>query len=340
MATRSQKVKLGVFLTVAGVLLAVTIVVFAGVSMFDSKDRYHILFTESVSGLELGSAVKLRGVRVGQVSRVRLNPDNVEQVKVTVLLDAGTPIKEDTAAILQMQGITGMKFVELLEGTRKAKKLEPDGYIKAGESLVAKVSDRAQSLTMKADQVLDNLLVLTGEENQRAVAETLSHVATMVKRIDEMSANLNQIIAQVNTLLKDNHDPINGVLASAEDVTRRVDTMIGNANELIVDLRRVIRDVELRTTIAGIDETNRMIQRQFEEVDIGGTINNVTVTLASMQLVLEQLTRLMGQNQEELRATMYNVRMATQSIKEFSRTVEERPSSLVFEKKPKKRKLP
>lgn len=340
MATRSQKIKLGIFLTVAGVLLGVTLVVFAGLSLFDSKDRYHILFGQSVSGLELGSPVKLRGVRVGQVSRVRLNPDNVEQVKVTVLLDAGTPIKEDTAAVLQLQGITGLKYVELLEGTRKAKPVKPGGYIKAGESLVGRITDRAESLTMKADQVLDNLLVLTGEPNQEAVALMLANVANMTKRIDEMSNNLNQIIRQINELLTENKDPINGVLASAEDVTQRVSTMVGNANSLIIDLRRVVKDVELQRTVAGIDDTNRMIQAQFEDVDIGGTINDVTVTLASMQLVLEQLTRLMGQNQEELRATMYNLRMATQSIKEFSRTVEERPSSLVFERKRKKRKLP
>ncbi len=340
MATRAQKAKLGIFLTVAGVLFGVTIVVFAGVSLFDSKDRYHVLFSESVSGLELGSPVKLRGVRVGQVSRVRLNPDNVEQVKVTMLLDAATPVKEDMAAVLQMQGITGLKYVELLEGTRKSKPIPPDGFITPGDSLVAKVSDRAESLTTKADQVLDNLLVLTGPDNQEAVAQTLTHVAAMAARIDDMSTNLNQIIQQINALLKENKGPIRDVISNAGDATERVTTMVGNANSLIIDLRHVIKDVELKNTVSGIDDTNRMIQRQFEDVDLGGTINSVTVTLASMQLVLEQLTRMMGQNQEELRTTMYNLRLATQSIKEFSRQVEERPSSLVFERKPKQRKLP
>lgn len=325
---------------VAGVLLGLTLVVFGGLSLFDSKDRYFILFKESVSGLELGSPVKLRGVHVGQVTRIRLNPDNVEQVKVTVLLEEDTPVKEDTAAILQMQGITGMKYVELLEGTREAKRLSPDGYIRAGESLVAKVTDRAESMTAKADEVLDNLLILTGAENQAAVADTLQHVASMTQQINNMSANLTEIIANINELLSENKGPIHGVLASAEDVTRQVNTMVSNANALVVDLRRVVQGVELKEVVAGIDDTNRMIQGQFEDVNIGGTINDVTVTLASMQLVLEQLTRMMGQNQDELRATMYNLRLATQSIKEFSRTLEERPSSLVFERKPKKRALP
>lgn len=325
---------------VAGVLIGLTLVVFGGLSLFDSKDRYFVLFKESVSGLEIGSPVKLRGVHVGQVTRIRLNPDNVEQVKVTLLLEEDTPVKEDTAAILQMQGITGMKFVELLEGTREAKRLAPEGYIRAGESLVAKVTDRAESMTEKADKVLDNLLALTGPDNQAAVADTLQHVAAMTQQINNMSANLTEIIANINDLLSENKGPIHGVLSSAEDVTQRVNTMIGNANALIVDLRRTIQGVELQRVVSGIDETNRMIQGQFAEVNIGGTINDVTVTLASMQLVLEQLTRMMGQNQDELRATMYNLRLATQSIKEFSRSLEERPSSLVFERKPKERKLP
>ncbi len=340
MATRSQKVKLGVFMTVAGVLLVVAIVVFAGVEMFATKDRYHILFTESVSGLELGSPVKLRGVRVGEVSNIRLNPDNVEEVKVTVVLEAGTPIKEDTAAIMNMQGITGLKYIELLEGTRKSKPLEPGGYIKAGESLVSRVSDRAESLSLKADKVLDNLLVLTGEANQKRINSTLAHVESMVRTIDEMSKNLNDVIVQVNELLEENRQPIRGAIANVDKTTEKVEALVGNANSLLVDLRGAIEGVELKKTIAGIDETNRMIQEQFGKVDIQGTINDVTVTLTGMQLVLEQLTRMMGQNQDQLRATMYNLRRATQSIKEFSRSIEERPSSLIFNKKPKKRKLP
>ena len=223
-------------MTVAGVLLGVTLIVFAGISLFDSKDRYFILFSESVSGLELGSPVKLRGVRVGQVSRVRLNPDNVEQVKVTVLLDTGTPVKQDTAAILQLQGITGMKYVELLQGTKESKTLKPGGFIKAGESLVGKITGRAESLTVKADQVLDNLLVITGRENQESLNETLKNIASMTRRIDEMSVNLNKIIAQITKLLEENEKPIARAVAGAADATERVNTMVANADRLITDI--------------------------------------------------------------------------------------------------------
>ena len=340
MATRSQKFKLGVFLTVAGVLFAVTLITFAGLQMFSSQERYFVLFQESVSGLELGSPVKLRGVRVGQVSRIRLNPENVEQVQVTVMLEEGTPVKEDTLALLQMQGITGLKYVELLEGTRKAKPLPPGSYIKAGESLVAKVSDRAESLTLKADKVLDNLLVLTGEQNQKRIASTLAHVESMVRTIDEMSANLNNVITQLNELLTENRDPIKNVLRNVDETTEEVTTLVSNANRLIVDLRSVIEGVELKRTIAGIDETNRMIQEQFAGIELRKAVNSVSLTLGSMQLVLEQLTQMIGQNQDELRAAMYNLRLATQSIKEFSRAIQEEPSILIFDEKPKPRKLP
>ncbi len=340
MATRSQKFKLGVFLTVAGVLFVVTIAVFAGMQMFASQDRYHVLFEESISGLELGSPVKLRGVRVGEVTKIRLNPDNVEQVQVTMLLAGDTPVKQDTAALVQMQGITGLKYIELSEGTRDSKPLEKGGYIKPGESLVSKVSDRADSLSLKVDKILDNMLVLTGEQNQKRIGSTLAHVESMVRTIDEMSANLNMMIKQLNELLTENREPIRNVLANADDTTERVNTLVGNANSLIVDLRGVVEGVRLEKTIAGIDETNSMIQKQFADLDLRTTVTNVSRTLAGLQLVMAELTKLMGQNQDELRAAMYNLRLATQSIKEFSRSVEEQPSSLIFDSKPKPRKLP
>ena len=61
-----------------------------------------------MSGLQQGGQVLYRGIPIGQVDDIRIDPDNVETVLVMVDVDRETPIKADTVATLEFQGLTGI----------------------------------------------------------------------------------------------------------------------------------------------------------------------------------------------------------------------------------------
>lgn len=84
---------------------------------------YRINFAESVSGLTIGDAVKFRGVEVGTVSAMALDPDNPSTVRVDVRLRRDAPVKVDTRASLKLKGITGVVYVELDGGGPEAMRL-------------------------------------------------------------------------------------------------------------------------------------------------------------------------------------------------------------------------
>src|SRR4029453_9819685 len=84
---------------------------------------YRIHFPESVSGLALGDPVKFRGVDVGSVNAIGLDPGNAQLVQVDVRLRKETPVKTDTKASLKLKGITGVVYVELNGGSPGAKSL-------------------------------------------------------------------------------------------------------------------------------------------------------------------------------------------------------------------------
>jgi phospholipid/cholesterol/gamma-HCH transport system substrate-binding protein len=93
---------------------------------------YRIRFAESVSGLALGDAVKFRGVDVGKVESIVLDPDNPKLVQVEVRLRKDAPVKTDTKASLRLKGITGMVYVELDGGSPAAPGLAaatPEGQV-------------------------------------------------------------------------------------------------------------------------------------------------------------------------------------------------------------------
>jgi phospholipid/cholesterol/gamma-HCH transport system substrate-binding protein len=93
---------------------------------------YRIHFNDSVSGLAVGDPVKFRGIDVGTVRTMSIDPDNSRLVLVDVRLRKETPVKTDTRASLAMKGITGVVFIELNGGDPAAKTLlavTPDGTI-------------------------------------------------------------------------------------------------------------------------------------------------------------------------------------------------------------------
>ena len=84
---------------------------------------YRIHFPDSVSGLTVGDPVKFRGVDVGTVKTMIIDPDNARLVLVEVRLRKETPVKTDTRASLTLKGITGVVFIELNGGAPEAKTL-------------------------------------------------------------------------------------------------------------------------------------------------------------------------------------------------------------------------
>jgi len=93
---------------------------------------YRIHFPDSVSGLTVGDSVKYRGVDVGSVKTMIIDPDNARLVRVDVRLRKETPVKTDTRASLELKGITGVVFIELNGGNPEAQTLlaaTPEGKI-------------------------------------------------------------------------------------------------------------------------------------------------------------------------------------------------------------------
>lgn len=85
--------------------------------------QYRVYFSESVSGLSVGDAVKYKGVDVGTVKAIMIDPDNSRLVLVEIRLRKDTPVKTDTRASLALKGLTGAVFIELSGGDPAAKSL-------------------------------------------------------------------------------------------------------------------------------------------------------------------------------------------------------------------------
>jgi phospholipid/cholesterol/gamma-HCH transport system substrate-binding protein len=159
-------------------------------------DVYQTYMTESVAGLNLSSSVLYRGVNVGRVRAIALAPDNVELVQLTLDIERGTPIKEDTIATLQTQGLTGIAVVELTAGHRESPPLqarpgEPYPVITAGESLYSRLETSIPSLLASLNRTSDSLNALLDDENRAAVKKTIADLEILSRTLAARSAAID-----------------------------------------------------------------------------------------------------------------------------------------------------
>ena len=179
----------GAFVLVLGAVLIAGALWLASGGAFQKKyDLYLAIEEESVAGLNLNAPVKFNGVDVGKVRDIRIDPDNPERVILLFAIERGTPIKDDTVAILKTQGLTGIAYVELTGGTRDAAPLgaKPGSdypVIQTKPSLSARLENVLTSVLAKLDSTSKNINAILSEENQASFKNALADIATVAHTI-------------------------------------------------------------------------------------------------------------------------------------------------------------
>ena len=191
---------MGAFVLLLGAMLVVGVLWLASGGALQQKyDLYRAIEDESVAGLNVNAPVKYNGVDVGKVRQIGLDPGNPQRVNLLFAIEHGTPIKEDTLAILKTQGLTGIAYVELSGGTRDAPPLragQGSDYplIRTAPSLSARLENVLTSVLAKLDSTSNNINAILRDDNQAAFKSALADIArvahTLAARQDALDAGL------------------------------------------------------------------------------------------------------------------------------------------------------
>jgi phospholipid/cholesterol/gamma-HCH transport system substrate-binding protein len=275
-----------------------------------SYETYETYMTESVSGLNQNAAVRYRGVDVGRVRRIMLAPGNVEQVRLTLDIERGTPVMEDTVATLRTQGLTGIAFVELSAGHRESPPLqarpgEPHPVIASAPSLIGHIESATPVLLANLGRMTDNLNALLDEPNRRAVSETLANLAVLSRTLAERSA--------------------------------AIDATLGSAARTMDNAARVT--AELPLLIQRFDRTANALERMAGEVasagsSARGTLDSARSTLDGSRADVAQFT---GATLPEVRELVAELRELTTTMRRVVEDVEHNPGVLLQGPRPAKR---
>jgi phospholipid/cholesterol/gamma-HCH transport system substrate-binding protein len=272
-------------------------------------DRYMAYMRESVAGLSVNSTVKYRGVDVGRVKDIALNPDNPEEVQLTLDIVRGTPIKTDTIAVLEFQGLTGLATVNLTGGSREAlplQALEGQEYpiIRTGPSLFVRLDDAITRLLSEKgltklladlDLAAVGMAEALGEENRTALKQTIKDLSEVAQSIAAHKAQVEQSLI--------------GAARSADNLVNAT----GSLNEQIPVL------------LARINKSAAALGTLTEE--LAQTSKAVTAVVNETRPELQMFSR---QTLPETGLLVAELRELASTLTRVARDLEREPNSLVF----------
>lgn len=179
----------------------------AGADFRRSFAEYTMVFQGPVRGLAEGGEVRFQGIKVGEVTDLRIDPDNAAQVLARVRIDAATQVRADSFGQLEPIGITGVNLIQILGGTNDAPILrqvigQPPPRIRGEASDIDKLLGAGGDIAQQTSQALMRIQGLLTEENVAHVSGILADVNSVTKELAAQKALIGDARATVQSLRK------------------------------------------------------------------------------------------------------------------------------------------
>jgi phospholipid/cholesterol/gamma-HCH transport system substrate-binding protein len=240
----------GVFVTLSLILATVFVFMLSSESsLFATKSSIYTYMTNSQS-LKAGSAVQLKGIKIGSVKNVSLSDLDKIKIEITVLDEFLPYIKEDSYIAVKTQGVLGDKFLEILGGTKDAKAINSEATIETREEgFMDKFLTRGEDILNVSARVLfkvdDLLSKIPGEKISNIFHDLEKTTASTQKILASIeAAKINSLLTQLDKL-STNMSSSSNALAR---ITKQVEEGPGTLNSLIYD--RALHD-DMRTLLGG-----------------------------------------------------------------------------------------
>ncbi|ATE61978.1 MlaD family protein [Thauera sinica] len=296
METRAHHVLIGLF-TLLVVGAALLFALWLGKTDSDKQyDVYDIVFEEAVSGLSRGGTVEFNGIKIGEVTSLRLDPQDPRRVVARVRVDSEAPIRSDTLARLASAGITGISMIRLSSGKDPASTpLHPTSgeipVIVASPSPLSRLLADGEDVILNVNELLIQARALFSKDNVDSIGRTLQHfeqatgsfaaqreeIAAALRQLTLAGEQANKAMGEAERMMAATNRMIDGPgvqalegaqrsLAAFEHAMQTVDRLVGdNRNQLDSGMRGLAEVgpalAELRGTLASL----RNITRQLED---------------------------------------------------------------------------
>jgi phospholipid/cholesterol/gamma-HCH transport system substrate-binding protein len=266
--TKANYVAVGGFVLACIIGLVVTLLWLAGVQYSQEFEYYQTNFKGAVTGLGKGTAVRYNGIDVGRVQNLEFDPTDPQRVIVTLQVQPGLNIREDSRASIASQGLTGGSFVEIDGGTPNSPLLTAQPgqrypVIKSKASALEQLEESAPVLVAKLSNAVDRVRDLLSDQNRKSISdiltnldETTSAIAKRSGDIDAMLHNFNAMSGKLGSVLTDvdeDFDQLGKLSKDADAFVKSpalndISDITGDMKKLLASLTRLSNQLDREPT--------------------------------------------------------------------------------------------
>lgn len=265
------------------------------------RNSIAVIFTGSVSGLLRGGSVNFNGVRVGEVTDIRLMPNDPRRVVVRIEVDESTPVKADTRARLESQGLTGVASIALVGGDPESGPLtappgQPLPTIYGDPSDLQDLFQTVRDVAGKVDTVLAAVQKVVQDsegsitrtvqnverfsqalsDNSEGVGDFLKNVGAVAQRIGPLADRLETVATDLSSILKAvEPERIGRVVGNLDSFTQALGDNRGQVDTILKDAASLARQLnesagKLDTTLESVSA----VARALDPEKVGRLVDN------------------------------------------------------------------
>jgi phospholipid/cholesterol/gamma-HCH transport system substrate-binding protein len=285
--------------------LAIFVVWLARFQFAQQNDTYDILFQGPVRGLSEGGEVQFNGIKVGEVTKIALDRTNPSRVIARVRVTSDVPIRVDSFATLEPQGITGVNYIQITAGTpsrpllkdEARRQCERDGIglgrecipvLRSQRSTLSDLLEGGGTVLTRTIEALDRVNRVLSDQNIKTFSASISDVQAVTAELRERKA----IIADAQRALQ-----------RVDEATAEITLLARSSRELVdTDGRRTAKNLadaaeEARAAAADVRGMVARLQGPTTEFATNG-LPQITQSVGQLQETAESLERLLNDLQQ------------------------------------------
>ena len=273
METRAHYVLIGAFM-LCSIVAAVLFALWLG-SVEREFDEYDVIYTERVSGLQVGAAVQFNGIPVGEVSELKLAPNNPSRVIARIRVSEGTPVKNTTKGELELVGVTGLAIIQLVGGTPQDPLLEL-----VSDERVPTITGEAGGIALaitSAGDIFANASRILDEDNAETIGRILDDVEAVTDVLADNEGDIKQIVEDVAVTIaavRRNAEALDGAVASVNGILAGAEGLLTDeATTALAELEAAATNTNLLVgDIQEIVDENRPAIDAFAQQGLGSAV--------------------------------------------------------------------
>lgn len=287
MESRAHALAAGIFTLVLAVALMISAWWLTG-SREETQDVM-LVAGGSINGLNTQAQVRFRGLRVGKVEEVAIDPLPPYRIHVRVSLARSVPLTSHTTAQVNTQGVTGLSFVQM-DDDGNGKPLALNGQalpaLALRPSSLDGLGSAATDLASQVRTLTERLNLLVNERNLGHIERTLGHLENATAGMDKTLKEAPQLLADVRRVLSDdNLKRLSGTLANLERASADAPALVTEARRALDGLQGASKRLDALGTDLGGEVSQSTLPR------LNRLLQDLAVNSRQLSRVLDQVER-------------------------------------------------